>query len=98
MITRGGRAKILDFWLARPNGLRWSAPVASGAGMETVTETATTPKNPEFPRDWTTFSQGIDEVIDARIYIGFHFRTSGETGARMGRQVARFVFNHALND
>ncbi len=58
---------------------------------------ATTPKNPEFPRNWTAFSQGIDEVIDARIYIGFHFRTSDETGARMGRQIARFVFNHALN-
>ncbi len=45
---------------------------------------------------WATFSEGIDEVLDARVYIGFHFRTSDETGARIGRQVARFVLNHAL--
>jgi hypothetical protein len=59
---------------------------------------ATSPRNPTFPRNWTTFSEGVDEVIDARIYIGFHFRTSDETGARIGRKVARFVFSHALGD
>ncbi|HET7696653.1 MAG TPA: vanadium-dependent haloperoxidase [Vicinamibacterales bacterium] len=59
---------------------------------------AASPRNPGFPRTWATFSEGIDEVIDARIYIGFHFRTSDETGARIGRQVARFVVNHALRE
>jgi hypothetical protein len=59
---------------------------------------ATSPRNPTFPREWTTFSQGVDEVIDARVYIGFHFRTSDETGARVGRQVAHFVVNHTLRD
>ncbi|HYT68163.1 MAG TPA: vanadium-dependent haloperoxidase [Vicinamibacterales bacterium] len=59
--------------------------------------------NPEVPNatltaDWSTFSQGVDEVIDARVYIGFHFRTSDETGARIGGQVARFVMNHILRD
>ena len=59
---------------------------------------ASSPRHPGFPRTWTTFSEGIDEVIDARVYIGFHFRTSDETGARIGRQVARFVVTHALRD
>ena len=59
---------------------------------------ATSPRNPAFPRSWTTFSQGVDEVIEARIYIGFHFRTADETGARLGRQVAHFVVAHALRD
>jgi hypothetical protein len=59
---------------------------------------ATSPRNPSFPRSWMTFSQGVGEVIDARIYIGFHFRTSDETGARLGSQVARFVVNHVLRD
>jgi hypothetical protein len=59
---------------------------------------ANSPRNPSFPRAWTTFSQGVDEVLDARVYIGFHFRTADETGARLGRQVAHFVFNHALRD
>jgi hypothetical protein len=59
---------------------------------------ATSPRNPAFPRFWTSFSQGVDEVLDARIYIGFHFRTADETGARLGRQVAHFVVTHALRD
>jgi hypothetical protein len=59
---------------------------------------ATSPRNPAFPRTWATFSEGVDEVIAARVYIGFHFRSSDQTGARIGRQVARFVVNHALRE
>ena len=47
-------------------------------------------------REWETFSEAIDEVVDARVYSGIHFRTADEAGARLGRQVARFVFTHAL--
>ncbi|MGI8996211.1 MAG: hypothetical protein ACR2GW_06020, partial [Pyrinomonadaceae bacterium] len=47
-------------------------------------------------RQWERFSEGIDEVIDARVYSGIHFRTADEVGARTGRQVARFVSKHAL--
>jgi hypothetical protein len=47
-------------------------------------------------REWRTFKQGVDEVIEARIYSGIHFRTADEVGARLGRKVARFVYNHAL--
>ena len=39
-----------------------------------------------------------DEVIAARVYIGFHFRNSDVVGARLGRQVAHFVFTHSLRD
>ena len=47
-------------------------------------------------RQWNTFSEGIDEVIDARVYSGIHFRTADEVGARQGGQVGHFVFTHAL--
>lgn len=47
-------------------------------------------------RRWRTFGEAVAEVIDARVYSGIHFRTSDEVGARMGRQVARFVLTHAL--
>ena len=57
---------------------------------------AISPTNPGFPRQWATFSQGIDEVVDARVYSGIHYRNSDEVGARVGRQVARFVLTHAL--
>jgi hypothetical protein len=47
-------------------------------------------------RRWQTFSEGLREVIDARVYSGIHFRTSDVAGARLGRQVAQFVMTHAL--
>ncbi len=57
---------------------------------------AISPTNAGFPRSWASFSEGIAEVIDARIYSGIHYRTSDEVGARVGGQVARFVFTHSL--
>ena len=47
-------------------------------------------------RQWNSFSEAVDEVIDARVYSGIHFRTADEVGARLGRQVARFASTHAL--
>lgn len=47
-------------------------------------------------REWSSLSEVVEEVIDARVYSGIHFRTSDEVGARMGRQVAQFVSKHAL--
>lgn len=58
--------------------------------------TATSSQNPGFVRQWQSFSEGVDEVIDARVFSGIHFRTSDRVGARLGRQVARFVMTHAL--
>jgi len=58
--------------------------------------TAISPTNAGFVRQWDTFGEGVDEVIDARVYSGLHFRTSDEVGARVGRQVAKFVVQHAL--
>lgn len=37
----------------------------------------------------------VKEVIDARVWGGMHFRTSGEHGAELGKQVAKWVVkNH----
>ena len=47
-------------------------------------------------RQWDTFDEAVQEVIDARVYSGIHFRTADEVGARMGRQVAHFASTHAL--
>ena len=47
-------------------------------------------------REWDRFSEAVDEVVDARVFSGIHFRTADDTGAIMGKQVARFVFTHAL--
>jgi membrane-associated phospholipid phosphatase len=47
-------------------------------------------------RRWLAFDEAVDEVIDARVYSGIHYRTSDEVGARLGRQVAQFVLTHVL--
>jgi hypothetical protein len=57
---------------------------------------ATSPTNPGFERHWARLSEGVDEVIEARIYAGIHYRTSDEEGASVGRKIARFVVTHAL--
>ncbi len=57
---------------------------------------ATSPTTPGFERHWDSLSDGVDEVIEARIYGGIHYRTSDEEGAAVGRRIARFVVNHAL--
>jgi hypothetical protein len=40
-------------------------------------------------RSYSGFSQALDEVIDARVYGGMHYRSSSEVGARMGKKVAK---------
>jgi hypothetical protein len=47
-------------------------------------------------REWATFSQVVDEVVDARVWSGIHYRNTDEVGARLGRQVGQFVWTHAL--
>jgi hypothetical protein len=42
-------------------------------------------------RAFTSFSSAVQQVEDARIYAGFHFRFSCIDGATLGAQVARYV-------
>lgn len=43
----------------------------------------------EYPRG-TSWSALTQEVVDSRVWIGVHFRTSDEVGATLGRQVADY--------
>ena len=42
-------------------------------------------------RSFNRLHEIVKEVEDARVFAGFHFRHSGLTGSRVGRDVARFV-------
>jgi hypothetical protein len=42
-------------------------------------------------RYYKRFREVVEEVNDARVWAGFHFRYSQEDGSRLGRKVARFV-------
>ena len=65
-------------------------------GVQIVVTLPQPPPAPPITRQWATFDEALEEVTDARVYSGIHFRTSDEVGARLGRQVARFVSTHAL--
>ena len=42
-------------------------------------------------RSWQSLDEFMQEVVNARIYDGVHYRNSGEIGAQMGRQVAQLA-------
>jgi hypothetical protein len=46
---------------------------------------------PGVTRTFTKLSDYVREVINARVYDGVHYRTSGEAGAEMGRQIGEYV-------
>ena len=42
-------------------------------------------------RSWTSIDDFMQEVINARIYDGVHYRNSGKTGSDMGKQIANLA-------
>ena len=46
--------------------------------------------------DYTTFDQITDDIDDARVYGGIHFRFDQDAGGRLGRDIATFVYKHNL--
>jgi hypothetical protein len=46
------------------------------------------------PRTFERFSDALDEIIEARIWGGIHFRTADETGATIGKDVAHYMQKH----
>jgi hypothetical protein len=47
-------------------------------------------------RSFTSFSQALDEVKNARIYAGIHFRTACDDGQTLGINVADFTLKNFL--
>jgi hypothetical protein len=37
-----------------------------------------------------------DEVANARVWAGFHYRSSTRTGTEMGRKIGEFVVNSVM--
>jgi len=53
------------------------------------------PTVPGVARQYHRFTDVVDDTIDARVYQGLHFRSADVQGARIGRQVAEWVDDHA---
>jgi hypothetical protein len=47
-------------------------------------------------RTYSRLSQALDEIVDARVWSGIHFRTADVQGARIGREVARWRRDHPV--
>ena len=47
-------------------------------------------------RTYSRFSDAAQDVVDARILLGIHFRTADEVARRQGKQVADWAFNRVL--
>jgi hypothetical protein len=77
---------------------------ASGASAEVLaaffgddTEfTLTSELTPGVTRYYTSFSDAVDEVRDARVFGGIHFRSACVDGQALGRQVAHYVLANAM--
>ncbi len=60
----------------------------------TFAVTTTVPGQPI--RLYGRFSAVADDVVDARIYMGIHFRFADEVARRQGKQAANWAFGHVL--
>jgi len=66
-----------------------------GAGpVPTLTTNSSTAKGAA--RSWTTIDAFIEEVADARVYDGVHYRNSAQVGTAMGKQVGGLAVTKSL--
>ena len=68
-----------------------------GAGGHAIT--MSNPTNPAVSGltfHYTRFSQITDDISDARVYGGIHFRFDQDAGADLGRDVATYIYKHNL--
>ena len=60
-------------------------------GTDKLSFDITSSRFPEQPRHFDRFSEALQEVVDARVWGGIHFRTADEQGATIGKRVSRWL-------
>jgi hypothetical protein len=58
--------------------------------------TLTNPLVPTITLQYSSFKQITDDISDARVYGGIHFRTDQEAGADLGRAIGTAVYKNNL--
>jgi hypothetical protein len=56
----------------------------------------TSPTAPGVTHRWTDLNDFADEVAQARIWAGFHYRFSTRVGTDMGRKIGRYVCDNIM--
>jgi hypothetical protein len=64
--------------------------VIGGGFQITSSSTFLLPGDP-LPRSFTSFSQALAEIIEARIWAGLHYRTADVQAELLGRRVAHYT-------
>lgn len=64
---------------------------AEMGGGAALNFSSTSPTLPGVTRSWTNLSEFTQEVQNARVYDGVHYRNSAEVGASMGRKVGELA-------
>jgi membrane-associated phospholipid phosphatase len=65
-----------------------------GEGGHSIT--LSNPVVPDIVLQYTTFKQITDDISDARVYGGIHFRTDQDAGERLGKAIGRTVDKNNL--
>jgi hypothetical protein len=78
-----------------PSGLASASGALAGAmtgffGTDDISFTVMS-TNSNTSRSFDSFSQAVQEVVDARVWSGLHFRTADEDAAELGGRIARFA-------
>lgn len=67
-----------------------------GTDRMTFTVTSTVAQAVPNTRTYSRFSDAADDVVDARILLGIHFRFADTAARQQGRQIANWAFKHFL--
>jgi hypothetical protein len=58
--------------------------------------TLSTPALPGVTLHYSRLEEITDDISDARVYGGIHFRTDQDAGARLGTRIGDYIYNHKL--
>jgi hypothetical protein len=72
-----------------------AALIESYGGLRDLQEISlTSPTAPGITHRWSSLDAFTNEVANARVWAGFHYRSSARVGTAMGREVGRYVATH----
>jgi hypothetical protein len=63
-------------------------------GTDEIGFDVTSSRFPGEPRHFDRFSEPLEEIIEARIWAGLHFRTADVQAELLGRNVAEYMAEH----
>jgi hypothetical protein len=58
--------------------------------------TLSTPALPGLTMHYSRLEEITDDISDARVYGGIHFRTDQDAGVRLGTRIGDYIYNHKL--